>query len=79
MRLSIIVSLFLAVVVAPAQQLSPDQLLTRAIAEQEKGEFQAAIRDYREVLKLRPEAAGAKVNLGAALARVGQFDEAIAM
>ncbi len=65
--------------VAWAQQLSPDQLLSRAIAEQERGEIQAAIRDYREVLKLRPDAAGAKVNLGAALARIGQFDEAIAM
>jgi len=78
-RFSTIAFFVLTVVSAPAQQLSADQLLSRAIAEQEKGDLQAAIRDYREVLKLRPEAAGAKVNLGAALARVGQFDEAIAL
>jgi tetratricopeptide (TPR) repeat protein len=36
-----------------------------------------AITDYRKFLELRPDNVEAKVNLGAALAKVGQFDDAI--
>lgn len=62
-----------------AQQANPDQLLSRAIAEQQRGDYPSAIRDYRKVLDLRPSAVEAKVNLGVALAHVGDFDGAIAM
>ncbi len=62
-----------------AQEANPDLLLERAIEAQQHGNFSEAIRDYREVLKLRPGDVEAKVNLGAALAHVGQFDEAIAL
>jgi tetratricopeptide (TPR) repeat protein len=62
-----------------AQEANPDQLLDRAIEEQQHGDFAGAIRDYRKVLELRPTEIQAKVNLGAALAHAGQFDEAIAM
>ena len=65
--------------IALAQEPSADQLLRTAIAEQERGDFQAAIRDYRKVIELRPSEVKAKVNLGAALVHVGQFDEGIAM
>jgi tetratricopeptide (TPR) repeat protein len=64
---------------APAQELNPDQLLKQAIDAQQRGDFEAAIQDYRKVLELRPNTVEAKVNLGAALVRVGRFDEAIAM
>ena len=60
------------------QNTSPDQLLNRAIEEQQKGDFAAAIRDYRAVLALRPDTLAARVNLGAALAHTGQLDAAIA-
>jgi tetratricopeptide (TPR) repeat protein len=61
------------------QQGDPDQLLNTAIEAQQHGDYQAAIRDYRKLLELRPDTVEAKVNLGAALAHVGDFDGAIAM
>lgn len=69
---------FLAVAPVAAQQADPDQLLNQAIEAQQRGDFQAAIRQYQKVLELRPDTLEAKVNLGAALAHVGQFDAAIA-
>jgi tetratricopeptide (TPR) repeat protein len=62
-----------------AQQPTPDSLLNSAIAEQQHGDYPAAIRDYRKLLKLRPNMVEAEVNLGAALVHVGDFDGAIAM
>jgi Tfp pilus assembly protein PilF len=50
-----------------------------AITEQQHGEYEAAIRDYRSALQADPKMVEAQVNLGAALAHVGQYDEAIAM
>jgi tetratricopeptide (TPR) repeat protein len=76
MRLAV---LALTVAAASAQQPNPDPLLQTAIHEQEKGDLQAAIRDYRKVIELHPDAVEARVNLGAALVHVGRFDEAIAM
>jgi tetratricopeptide (TPR) repeat protein len=64
---------------APAQEPNPDQLLSRAIDAQQHGDYESAIRDYRKLLELRPNTIEAKVNLGAALAHVGDFDGAIAM
>src|ERR1017187_5372310 len=78
MRAALMVFILFHVVVL-AQEPNPDQLLKRAIDEQQHGDFSAAIRDYRKVLELRPNEVEAKVNLGAALAHVGQFDEAIAI
>jgi Flp pilus assembly protein TadD len=75
------VILFLALLpaVVAAQEANSDELLRHAIEEQQHGDFPLAIRDYRKVLELRPNEVQAKVNLGAALAHVGQFDEAIAI
>jgi len=72
-------TLLLLASTAWAQQADPDELLKAAISEQQRGEYTAAIRDYRKFLKLRPDDVEAKVNLGAALVQVGQFDEGIAM
>jgi Flp pilus assembly protein TadD len=56
----------------------PDQLLSRAIVEQQKGDLASAIRDYRAYLTVRPNTLAAHVNLGAALAHTGELDAAIA-
>jgi tetratricopeptide (TPR) repeat protein len=77
MRLIPVLALFIAL--SSAQQQDPDRLLNTAIQAQQGGNYQLAITEYRELLKLRPDNVEAKVNLGAALAHVGQFDEAIAM
>ena len=77
MRLMLMLALLVAT--SPAQQRDPDRLLGDAIHAQQRGDYQTAITDYRELLQLRPDNVEAKVNLGAALAHVGQFDDAIAM
>ncbi len=64
---------------AQAQHSDPDQLMKLAIEAQQRGDFQNAIADYRKLLELRPDTVEAKVNLGAALVHVGQYDEGIAM
>ncbi len=77
MRLLFILALFVSV--SSAQQRDPGRLLSDAIQAQQRGDYQSAITGYRELLALRPDNVEAKVNLGAALAHVGQFDEAIAL
>jgi Flp pilus assembly protein TadD len=74
-----ILLLLLLVSASAAQQRDPDRLLSEAIQAQQRSDYQLAITDYREVLKLRPDNVEAKVNLGAALSHVGQFDDAIAI
>lgn len=71
--------LVLLVAVCPAQQADPDRLMGDAIQAQQRGDYQTAIKEYRQLLEVRPNNVEAKVNLGAALAHVGQFDEAIAI
>jgi Flp pilus assembly protein TadD len=70
--------LLLVLLVAASQQPDPDRLMGDAIQAQQRGDYQTAINQYREVLELRPDNVEAKVNLGAALAHLGRFDEAIA-
>jgi tetratricopeptide (TPR) repeat protein len=60
-----------------AQTPSPEQLFRDAVAAQQRGDDTVAIRKYQELLKIRPEVVEARANLGAALARLGRFDEAI--
>jgi tetratricopeptide (TPR) repeat protein len=67
----------IAASVASAQQPSPEQLFTRAVAAQQRGDYATAISDYQMVLKLEPKMAEARVNLGAALAHSGRLDDAI--
>ncbi len=59
------------------QAQNPEQLFREAVASQQRGDDNAAIGKYRELLKLRPDVIEARANLGAALARVGRMDEAI--
>jgi Flp pilus assembly protein TadD len=79
MRLVFVLVLFASLSSIQAQQQDPGQLLNDAIRAQQDGNYQLAITDYRKFLELRPDNVEAKVNLGAALAHVGQFDDAIAM
>ncbi|HEY0784939.1 MAG TPA: tetratricopeptide repeat protein [Acidobacteriaceae bacterium] len=59
------------------QKPDPDALLARAVAAQTRGDYPAAIREYRELLAARPNSIEGRVNLGAALAHSGEFDGAI--
>src|SRR3954453_15501456 len=60
-----------------AQAPNPQDLIQDAIARQQAGDLQGAVPEYREFLKLHPEATAIHSNLGAALAGLGQFEEAI--
>jgi len=62
-----------------AQEAITDDLLKSATLAQQRGDYQAAIADYRKLLQLQPGKVEAKVNLGAALVQLGQYDEAIAL
>jgi tetratricopeptide (TPR) repeat protein len=75
----LILALLAAFRVAPAQTSNPQQLFVDGVQAQRRGDFQSAIRDYQEFLKLRPNNLEAEVNLGAALAHEGQFDDAIVL
>jgi Tfp pilus assembly protein PilF len=57
--------------------LSPQALIEDAIAKQRAGDLEGAAKEYREFLKLHPEAAAIHSNLGACLAGLGQFEEAM--
>jgi tetratricopeptide (TPR) repeat protein len=63
--------------VALAQAPDAEQIFRDAVAAQKRGDDAAAIAKYRELLKLRPDAAQVRANLGAALAHAGQYEEAI--
>jgi len=57
---------------------SSDALLQQAIARQQAGDLDEAIRAYREYLAAQPDSLQARSNLGAVLARAGRYQEAIA-
>jgi tetratricopeptide (TPR) repeat protein len=61
----------------PAQD-SPQQLMEQAVAAQQAGRFEEAVRDYRALVKQYPNVFEIRSNLGAALAGEGQYTEAIA-
>jgi len=56
---------------------SPQEMLKDAIAAQESGNFDQAIRNYRSILEKYPNIPEIRSNLGAALAGKGQYSEAI--
>jgi len=55
----------------------PDSLFARAVALHQSGDIVGAIQYYEDVLKLAPDRADARSNLGAAFARLGRYGEAI--
>jgi len=58
-----------------AQQLQ--QLVQDGMQKQQSGDLEGAVTEYRQFLKLHPEAAAIHSNLGAALAGLGRFEEAL--
>ncbi len=62
---------------AIGQQSGPREIFDRAIQDQQRGDYAAAIRDYEEVLKLAPDELAARANLAVALAHEGDYQEAI--
>lgn len=56
----------------------PDAVLKSAIQLHQSGDTKAAVDRYRDYLKLRPDSIEARSNLGAALASLGYFQDAIA-
>src|SRR5579864_6674539 len=73
-----IVAVFLiAAGMAGAQSTDPQQLFRDALAAQQQGDDVLAIRKYREILKRYPDSVEVRANLGAALAKLNRYDEAI--
>ncbi len=62
---------------AAAQSPSPEQLFRDAVEAQKRGDDALAVRNYQQLLRLHPGAVAVEANLGAALAHMGRYDEAI--
>ncbi len=73
----ILALLVIAAGAARAQPAGPEQLFRDAVAAQQRGDDAAAVRKYQELLRRFPDAVEARANLGAALAKLGRYDEAI--
>src|SRR5947199_8796366 len=56
---------------------TPQELVQNAIQKQQAGDLAGAVPEYKEFLKLHPEATAIHSNLGAALAGLGRFEEAV--
>lgn len=69
--------IFLAWLALAAAQAEPRAVYEEALRLQGRGECARAIEQYRAFLRLQPGHAGAHSNLGACLAALGRFDEAI--
>jgi tetratricopeptide (TPR) repeat protein len=73
-----VVSVFLiAAGIIGAQATDPQQLFRDALAAQQRGDDALAIGKYREILKHYPDSVEVRANLGAALAKLNRYDEAI--
>ena len=72
-----IVAFLVAAGVACAQSSNPQQLFHDAVAAQQRGDDALAVRKYQELLKSYPDQLEVRVNLGAALAKLNRYDEAI--
>lgn len=60
-----------------AQASNPEQLFREAVAAQQHGDDALAVRKYQELLKHYPDSMEVRANLGAALAKLERYDEAI--
>ena len=61
-----------------ASAVDPQQLVQDAIQKQRAGDLAGAVPAYQQFLKLHPEATAIHSNLGAALAGLGRYEEAVA-
>src|SRR3989440_6186802 len=62
---------------AIARAQTPQELVQDAIQKQQAGDLEGAIAEYKQFLKVHPEATAIHSNLGAALAGLGRFEEAV--
>jgi tetratricopeptide (TPR) repeat protein len=71
--------LTLALTIATCAKAQPDprQLFLRATELQRAGDYEGAIRQYREAVAADPSSVPLRSNLGAALAHLGRYSEAI--
>jgi tetratricopeptide (TPR) repeat protein len=76
MRAALCIALFTSLIAA--QTPAPEQLFRSAVNAQQRGDYPAAIREYRRLLKIQPNSPGVLANLGAALVHEKRFDEGIA-
>jgi tetratricopeptide (TPR) repeat protein len=60
-----------------SQAQTPQELVQDAQLKQQAGDLEGAAAEYRQFLRLHPEATAIHSNLGAALAGLGRFEEAI--
>src|ERR1700733_6715904 len=72
-----IVAFLIAAGVACAHSSNPQQLFHDAVAAQQRGDDALAVRKYQELLKSYPDSLEVRTNLGAALAKLNRYDEAI--
>ena len=72
-----IVAFLIAAGLAGAQSSNPQQLFHEALAAQQRGDDALAVRKYQEILKSYPDSIEVRANLGAALAKLNRYDEAI--
>ena len=56
---------------------TPQELVQDAQQKQRAGDLEGAAAEYRQFLQMHPEATAIHSNLGAALAGLGRFEEAI--
>lgn len=73
----IVLSVGLAGAQPPAESPAFDTLLAKAMQLHQAGDMMGAIDAYQAALRLEPRRGDARSNLGAALVRLGRFDEAI--
>ena len=76
MRAAVLVFVFACL--AWAQASAPEQLFKDAAEAEKRGDDALAVRKYQELVKMRPDVLAVRANLGAALAHLGRFEEAIA-
>lgn len=61
-----------------ASPQTPQQLVQDALQKQQEGDLAGAVPEYRQFLKIHPEATAIHSNLGAALSGLGRYEEAVA-
>jgi Flp pilus assembly protein TadD len=72
-----LIFILLAGSVPAAVAQTPQELFNDAMAKQKAGDLEGAVQEYRQLLKVQPDAVPIRSNLGAALAGLGKFAEAI--
>lgn len=80
LRIGLVGALFILSLACPAsaQEPDPQQLFKDASAAEKRGDVAQAVREYQEVVRLRPDMVEARAKLGLALVSLGRLDEAIA-